>query len=42
MRGLTKAGLTLHDFELTTTCDGANIGTTLCSVRPSVILSVTI
>ena len=41
----SKTCLTLHDFELATPCDGqhdANTITTLCSVRPSAILSVMI
>ena len=41
----TKSGLTLHDFELTTTCDGphdAVADRTSCSVRPCAILSAVI
>ena len=41
----SKSGLTLHDFELTTTCNGphdAVADMTSCSVRPSVIQSATI
>ena len=40
-----KEGITLHDFELTTTCDGPHdteVVTTSCSVRPSAMPSVTI
>ena len=42
---LSESGLTLHDFELTTTCDGPPrhvADRRSCSVRPSAILSVTI
>ena len=42
---LTKSGLTLHDFVLTTTCNGphnAVADRTSCSVRPSAILSAAI
>ena len=42
---MAKSGLILHDFELTTTCDGPHdtvADRTSCSVGPSAILSVTI
>ena len=41
----SKSGLKLHDFELTTTCDGphdAIADRRSCSVRPSAILSASI
>ena len=44
----TKAGLTLHDFELTATCDSppppqdADIVMTTCNVRPSAMPTGTI